>query len=113
MTTIETVLGPVPVEDLGHVLVHEHVVASSPGILTSWPDLFGSRQALVERGVAALRDARDAGVGSMVDCTTFDLGRDAALLAEVSEASASDGPSGTMARCCVMKSLGWSLSAIP
>ena len=34
-------------------------------------------------------------------------------VAEVSKASASDEPSGTMARCCVMKSLGWSLSAIP
>jgi phosphotriesterase-related protein len=87
MTTIQSVLGEVDANALGHVLVHEHVVAASPGILTSWPDLYGSRQALIDRGVRALRDARDAGVGAVVDCTTFDLGRDAGLLAAVSEAA--------------------------
>src|SRR3984957_16370015 len=36
---------------------------------------------------AALAEARASGVRTIVDCTTFDLGRDAGLLAEVSRAS--------------------------
>jgi phosphotriesterase-related protein len=87
MASIESVTGSVAADDLGFVLVHEHVLAASPGIITSWPELCGGRAALVATGVRALRDAKAAGVSTIVDCTTFDLGRDAGLLAEVSEAS--------------------------
>ncbi|MCW2909805.1 MAG: hypothetical protein JWL68_4594 [Actinomycetia bacterium] len=87
MAGIESVTGTVAVEDLGFVLVHEHVVASSPGIVSSWPEVCGGRAGLIDRGVQALREARAAGVSTIVDCTTFDLGRDASLLAQVSAAS--------------------------
>jgi phosphotriesterase-related protein len=87
MSGIDSVTGPVAGADLGFVLVHEHVAASSPGIISSWPELCGGRQGLIDLGVRALRAARAAGVTTIVDCTTFDLGRDAALLAEVSRAS--------------------------
>jgi len=87
MPSVVSVTGPVAVEDLGFVLAHEHVVAASPGVIRSWPALHGGPEALLGRGVRALRDARAVGVDTIVDCTTFDLGRDAELLAEVSRAS--------------------------
>ena len=84
---IATVRGDVDGSDLGFVLVHEHVIAASPGVLTSWPELHGGREAVADRAIAALRSARAAGVRTIVDCTTYDLGRDAPLLADVSRAS--------------------------
>jgi phosphotriesterase-related protein len=87
MAEIQSVIGPISDENLGFVLAHEHVAASSPGILRSWPALCGGRDTLVKRGVNALAAAKAAGVDSIVDCTTFDLGRDAELLAEVSRQS--------------------------
>jgi phosphotriesterase-related protein len=87
MTNVQSVLGPVAASELGFVLAHEHVVAASPGIVRSWPGLFGGRDALKKRGVDALLNAKAAGVTTIVDCTTFDLGRDAQLLADVAQES--------------------------
>ena len=87
MAGVMTVTGEAGAGALGHVLCHEHVVASSPGIIRSWPALHGGRAALVERGVRALKAAKAAGVDTIVDCTTFDLGRDPEILVEVSEAT--------------------------
>jgi phosphotriesterase-related protein len=84
---IQSVKGWVDETELGFTLVHEHVAGSSPGILQSWAELSGGRQHLVTTAVAALADARAHGVRTIVDCTTFDLGRDPGLLAEVSSAS--------------------------
>ncbi len=87
MSGIQSVTGWVDDSDLGFTLVHEHVAGSSPGILRSWAGLSGGREHLVTTAVAALADARACGVRTIVDCTTFDLGRDAELLTEVAEAS--------------------------
>jgi phosphotriesterase-related protein len=87
MPAIQSVTGPVEGPDLGSVLAHEHVAASSPGIIRSWPALHCGRDALVERGARVLTEARAAGVDTIVDCTTFDLGRDPELLVEVSRRS--------------------------
>jgi phosphotriesterase-related protein len=84
---IQSVTGWVDEADLGFTLVHEHVAGSSPGILQSWAALSGGREHLVTTAVAALREAMANGVRTIVDCTTFDLGRDPGLLAEVSSAS--------------------------
>jgi phosphotriesterase-related protein len=84
---IQTVAGPVSADELGFTLVHEHVVCASPGILQAWPALYGGREALIERAVTVLTDARAAGVDTIVDATPFDLGRDIGLLAEVSARS--------------------------
>ena len=87
MPGIQSVTGEVAAESLGQVLVHEHVVASSPGMVRSWPALYGGRQALVEMGVRALVEAKASGIDTIVDCTTFDLGREPELLVEVAQAS--------------------------
>ncbi|MFN8621465.1 MAG: hypothetical protein U0869_12045 [Chloroflexota bacterium] len=84
---IQTVTGPVPADQLGRTLVHEHVFCASAGISAGWPALYGGRAALVERAVAILRRCVDAGIDAMVDATPFDLGRDVELLRECSEKS--------------------------
>jgi phosphotriesterase-related protein len=87
VTDIQSVSGPVSPEALGFVLAHEHVACASAGILRSWPSLFGSRSRLAERATRALVEARDAGVTTIVDATTFDLGRDVELLVDVARDS--------------------------
>ena len=103
---VQTVGGPVPADELGFTLVHEHVACASAGVVQGWPSLYGGRAALVERAVGVLTRAREDGVGTIVDATPFDLGRDISLLAECSARSgmriiASSGhwllPSPTMA----------------
>jgi phosphotriesterase-related protein len=87
MSDVQSVAGPVPPEALGFVLAHEHVACASAGIIRSWPSLFGGRSSLVEQGTRALIEAREAGVTTIVDATTFDLGRDIEVLADVARAS--------------------------
>jgi phosphotriesterase-related protein len=87
MVSIQSVTGPVEGSDLGLVLVHEHVQASSPGILRTWPELYGGRDNLRDLAAGILARAKADGVSTMVDATTFDLGRDVELLAEVSALS--------------------------
>src|SRR3954451_20400228 len=84
VTNVESVTGPVAAETLGFVLSHEHIACASAGIVRGWPALFGGRAALVDRATDALIQARESGVTTVVDATTFDLGRDMDLLAEVS-----------------------------
>ena len=75
---IQTVRGPIPLADLGWTLTHEHFfshMADAPGML-----LFDEEVAALE-----LADAARAGTRSVVDLTTFDLGRDPAALRRLSE----------------------------
>lgn len=83
----QSVTGAADPNDLGFVLVHEHVIAASPGILRSWPSLYGGREAVLARAVGVLARARADGVTTIVDATPFDLGRDVELLAECSRRS--------------------------
>ena len=85
--TINTVLGPINADDLGVTLVHEHVVTASAGIWQTYPQLLGNLDQLTEAAIAALVEARDGGVRTIVDLTTMDLGRNVRLLAEVSRRS--------------------------
>jgi len=85
MATITSVLGPIEGSDLGFTLMHEHVMVCASGLLTSYPDLLGEDRE--ERAIAALKRAKENGIDTMVDATTFDLGRDPGLLKTVAAAS--------------------------
>jgi phosphotriesterase-related protein len=87
VSAIASVTGEVPGSDLGHVLVHEHVVCGSAGVTRSAAALGGGIPALIERAVTALQAAQAEGLTTIVDATPFDLGRDVELLAEVSRRS--------------------------
>ena len=85
MTQINGVLGPINPDDLGFTLMHEHVMVCASGLLESYPDLLGhDREA---RAIATLKKAHDEGIDTMVDATTFDLGRSPELLRTVAEGS--------------------------
>ena len=82
MPTVNTVLGPVETADLGFTLTHEHVGTNAAGLRHTYPE-FLDRAGLLEQAVAAMHEAYQAGVRTMVEVTTFDLGRDLALIQEV------------------------------
>ena len=84
MPTVNSVLGPVDVNDLGFTLMHEHVLNSSAGIPQTFPELVDRDQAIA-RGIAALKDAAAEGVRTYVDVTTMDLGRDIGIIRTVAE----------------------------
>jgi phosphotriesterase-related protein len=83
---VETATGPVQTAELGQVLMHEHVLTASPGLRADYPGTF-PRARVLETCVIGLRALKAAGIDTLVDHTTYDLGRDALLLAEASRAS--------------------------
>ena len=86
MPPVNTVLGPVDPADLGFTLSHEHVLLSAAGVSHTYPG-FIDHQQVTDDGAVELKGAYDEGVRTIIDVTTFDLGRDIRLLAEVSRRS--------------------------
>ncbi len=84
MATIPTANGTVDTSQLGFTLMHEHVFTTSPGVFQAWPHLWDAK-AEVRRAVDTFRDLKAAGVDSIVDLTTVDLGRDVPLVVEVAK----------------------------
>lgn len=82
---IETVRGPVPGDQLGMVLPHEHLVVDHGKALGRPATPVDA--ATVDRIVAALARAREHGVRTIVDCTPGHYGRYLDLMAEVSAAT--------------------------
>ena len=68
--------------DLGFTLAHEHVISGTLSVRMNWPHLF-DREAEIAIAHENLDTAYEAGVRTLVDLTTFDLGRDAAIIREV------------------------------
>ena len=86
MSTLETVLGSIDSEDLGFTLSHEHVGTNAAGLRHTYPE-FIDREGIVEQSTAALKEAYAEGLRTMVDVSTFDLGRDIEAIAQVSRQS--------------------------
>jgi phosphotriesterase-related protein len=86
MTQIQTVLGPIPSEQLGVTLSHEHVYVFMGEDNHHYPWMF-DLGATRERAIQELSAAKAGGVDSIIDLTTPDLGRDVELVREVAEAS--------------------------
>lgn len=84
--TVETVLGPVPVEELGPSLVHEHIVISYPGDELD-PTSKWSRATCIEVAVERMQQLREFEITTFVDPCAIDLGRDPELMAEVAQRS--------------------------
>jgi phosphotriesterase-related protein len=85
MTSVNTVLGPIDTAVLGFTLMHEHIITGAAGLFQEYPELFGSN--MMERIVSSLKKAKEGGINTIVDATTFDLGRDVNVLAEASRRS--------------------------
>lgn len=83
---IESVQGPIAVDDLGFTLMHEHVMAVNWGMritFNNWID----RESIVSKAVNSLLKAKQHGLKTIVDATPINLGRDIDILREVAEKS--------------------------
>jgi len=88
MLSIHTVTGPIPASALGITLMHEHVICSSPVMMSEFGDQWFDREAVVELASRKVRHAKERhGVQSIVDATPLNLARDISLLADVSRRS--------------------------
>lgn len=76
---VNTVLGPVPADDLGVVAVHEALLSVLPGAQHA-PDITLDRAEVFEVLAAKLHDFKTAGGGTIVDSTGMFHGRDLSLL---------------------------------
>lgn len=92
-TTVQTVLGEVDIDNLGFLLMHEHILTAGPGVAQTYPKLicdgYPDRTGLgyKERILKTLKEAKANGVDAILEVTPFDLGRDVRLLREMSEQS--------------------------
>ena len=82
MDTINTVTGTISPDELGFTLMHEHVMVSANGLYDHYPDLLGEEREA--KAIATLKEAKANGIDTIVDATTFDLGRKPELLRTVS-----------------------------
>ncbi len=81
---VNTVLGPVNVEQLGKTLMHEHFFFGYPGYHGN--SLYqNDREDLLARGLEIAAQAKAKGVQTVVDATPNECGRDPELLKEISE----------------------------
>ncbi|GAA3763500.1 phosphotriesterase-related protein [Spinactinospora alkalitolerans] len=74
MAQVETVRGPIPVEELGTTLMHEHVFMVNPELLDNHGD-FWDEEVRVADAIERLGELRARGVDTIVDPTVIGLGR--------------------------------------
>ena len=86
MATIQSATGPIDSNELGFTLMHEHVRVGWGAMYQQYPEMF-DREHELGRAVSRLKDARAAGVKTVVDLTPIDLGRDVTLIAEAANRS--------------------------
>ena len=84
MPLVNTMRGPVDTSEIGFTLMHEHVIIRSWGVFENWPHLWDP-DAEVDRAAKLLNQAKAAGVDTMLDLTTVDLGRDIPRLKQIAD----------------------------
>jgi len=76
VATVETVRGPVQVEDLGPTLMHEHIFALSTEHVQNYGDgLWWDEEVRVADAISKLRTLHHKGIKTIVDPTVWGLGR--------------------------------------
>lgn len=89
MTSIETVRGPVAVDDLGVTLTHEHIFTKNPEIEQQWPDPeWEGEERMIAKAIAVFDDLKAKGIDTVVDLTVPGLGRYIPRIQKVAEATA-------------------------
>jgi phosphotriesterase-related protein len=84
MSTVQTVQGPVAGEELGVVLVHEHVRFRDEAVAAEWPDRYDA-QVELDAALAAVEAAKSRGVQTIVDPTAMFGGRDVRFMKRVAD----------------------------
>ncbi|MBS0644939.1 MAG: hypothetical protein U1E70_17045 [Acetobacteraceae bacterium] len=84
---VQTVTGPIGLDQLGRTLMHEHLFIAFSGAEFD-PTAVFDRPAFVAEAVKRLKQLREEhGVKSFLDPCPIELGRDAALMKEIAEKS--------------------------
>jgi phosphotriesterase-related protein len=84
MPDIQTVQGPVAVEELGVILAHEHVRFRDEAVAAQWPDRY-DEAAELDAALQAVGDAKARGVETIVDPTAMFGGRDVRFMKRVAD----------------------------
>jgi len=84
MSVVETVQGAVDAEELGVVLVHEHVRFRDEAVAAEWPDRY-DEQAELDAALEAVEAAKSRGVQTIVDPTAMFGGRDVRFMKRVAD----------------------------
>jgi phosphotriesterase-related protein len=84
VAVVETVQGAVDAEQLGVVLIHEHVRFRDEAVAAEWPDRYDER-AEMDAAIEAVNAAKERGVQTIVDPTAMFGGRDVRFMARVAE----------------------------
>ncbi len=82
---VNTVTGPIGVEELGVTLMHEHILIGYPGWEADTLRPGPGRAEMVDTAVDKIRSMQSIGIQSMLDPCPNDLGRDVGLAAEVAD----------------------------
>lgn len=83
MSVVHTFRGPVDPDELGVVLIHEHIFVRNRELEVNLPDSEWEPREAVEAAVRGLTELAGLGVRTVVDLTVPGLGRDVGLVAEV------------------------------
>ncbi len=86
MATVETVQGAVEAEDLGLVLVHEHLRFRDEAVAEEWPSRY-DEQLELDAALLNVNAAKAKGVQTIVDPTAMFGGRDVGFMRKVAEQS--------------------------
>ncbi len=82
MKCVRTILGDVPVGELGVIYAHEHTVSQPPRQYKFWePDLILDD---VAKGILEVQEFKESGGSCIVDATAIDYGRDVPGMVEIS-----------------------------
>jgi len=81
---LNTVQGPVDADELGVVLIHEHLRFRDEAVADEWPDRYDG-QAELDAALQAVGAAKSRGVQTIVDPTAMFGGRDVRFMARVDE----------------------------
>jgi phosphotriesterase-related protein len=86
MAAVETVSGPIDVEELGPTLIHEHFRAADEGVRFQFPHLYDEQEEW-DRAITDARAVRSHGVATVVEPSALFLTRDAAFSKRVADES--------------------------
>ena len=85
---VQTVTGPIELQESGDILIHEHIVCVSPTFSRVFGEAWFPREKVITAVAAQLQRLKDKHqVGLFVDATPPCLGRDVRLLAAISQRS--------------------------
>ncbi|HEY4224749.1 MAG TPA: phosphotriesterase-related protein [Pseudolysinimonas sp.] len=81
---IPTISGTITPDQLGAVLMHEHVLLAQPDVTVAFPGIFDP-EVRVPDARRQLRELKDLGIDTIVDMTVLGMGRDIDLVRRASD----------------------------